>query len=412
MTQDARDAWSPPMKPEISPVLLRQAERPLVVGLMWHSLDSPNLGVAALTHAQIHLVEAAAADMGIAVEFVLIGWVSSDTREDAPIAACQINARTLLGVKPDLSQALVRCDLVLDIGEGDSFSDIYGWKRFAYLVLTKLRVVWRGKPLVLSPQTIGPFRNPLARWVSDRALNQARLVFSRDGLSSRYLESRKLAAPWHEAIDVAFALPFERSEKAAGRTRIGLNVSGLLWAGGYTGANQFGLRLDYRKTIVALVDALLEHDGVDVVVVPHVVVPARREEDDLYASRELVATRPQLAIAGPFDSPVAVKSFISGLDFFVGARMHACIAAFSAGVACVPMAYSRKFVGLFNTLEYPHVADCTSEDARTVLDKIGAGFAQRAQLTDDVTRGNAIAVARLNDYRKKLATLLGEVRGG
>lgn len=316
MTPDARDAWSPPMKPEIPPVLLRQAERPLVVGLMWHSLDSPNLGVAALTHAQIHLVEAAAADMGIAVEFVLIGWVSSETQEDAPIAACQINARSLLGFKPDLSQALARCDR----GEGDSFSDIYGWKRFAYPVLTKLMVVWRGKPLVLSPQTIGPFRNPLARWVSDRALNRARLVFSRDGLSSRYLESRKLAAPWHKAIDVAFASPFDRAEKATGRVRVGINVSGLLWAGGYSGADRFGLRLDYRETVLELVDDFLAYENIDVVLVPHVVVLGRREEGDLHASRDWLP--PEVTIAGPFDTSMVAKGFISVLDFFSGACAH------------------------------------------------------------------------------------------
>jgi hypothetical protein len=46
---------------------------------------------------------------------------------------------------------------VLDIGAGDSFTDIYGPKRFAYLWLTKAMAIARRRPLVLSPQTIGPF---------------------------------------------------------------------------------------------------------------------------------------------------------------------------------------------------------------------------------------------------------------
>ena len=57
-----------------------------------------------------------------------------------------------------------------------------------------------------------------------------------------------------------------------------------------------------------------------------------------------------------FKDPIQAKSFISGLDFFIGSRMHACIAAFSSGVPVIPLAYSRKFCGLFvNTIGYQNV---------------------------------------------------------
>lgn len=40
--------------------------------------------------------------------------------------------------------------------------------------------------------------------------------------------------------------------------------------------------------------------------------------------------------------------------------MHACIAAHSTGTAVLPMAYSRKFNGLFcQTLKYPLLLDMT-----------------------------------------------------
>ena len=47
----------------------------------------------------------------------------------------------------------------------------------------------------------------------------------------------------------------------------------------------------------------------------------------------------------------------------MGARMHACIAAFSSGVPVVPMAYSRKFEGLFGSLGYDRTVDCTADSA-------------------------------------------------
>ena len=45
-----------------------------------------------------------------------------------------------------------------------------------------------------------------------------------------------------------------------------------------------------------------------------------------------------------------VKWCISKLDWFVGSRMHATIAALSSGVPCAAIAYSRKFRGVFATL--------------------------------------------------------------
>ena len=44
------------------------------------------------------------------------------------------------------------------------------------------------------------------------------------------------------------------------------------------------------------------------------------------------------------------KAVIGQCDFFIGSRMHACIAALSQGVPCVGVAYSMKFAGVFDTV--------------------------------------------------------------
>lgn len=374
--------------------------RAITVGLLWHSINSPNLGVSALTYSQIYLVDKAAKRVGVQVKFVLIGWVRPGEGASDPrvIGVCQINARRLLGVDKSLRNSFDMCDLVLDIGEGDSFSDIYGWKRLIYITVSKVLAARKGRPLVMSPQTIGPFKRPLAAIVGDLAMQRATVICTRDGLSSEYLRSRDVRKRTHEAVDVAFALPFDRKARSVDKLMVGINVSGLLWAGGYTGSNQFGLKLDYRKTILEIIDNFLKIENVEVVIVPHVVIAERQNEDDLFASHEIRSLRPNVSVVGPFGNPVEAKSFISSLDFFTGARMHACIGAFSAGVPCVPMAYSRKFVGLFNTLEYPHVADCTKDDSETVISRVMHGFQCRDRLSAQVEHGNRIAVSRLDGY--------------
>jgi len=45
-----------------------------------------------------------------------------------------------------------------------------------------------------------------------------------------------------------------------------------------------------------------------------------------------------------------IKGVIGYCDFFIGSRMHACIAALSQGIPCVGIAYSMKFEGVFDSV--------------------------------------------------------------
>ena len=92
---------------------------------------------------------------------------------------------------------------------------------------------------------------------------------------------------------------------------------------------------------------------------------------------------PNLNIAPFALGPVEVKSFIAGLDFFIGARMHATIAAFSSGIPVVPLAYSRKFNGLFKeTLSYPYNIDMKTTSKDTALANIVEAYNKRCELKD------------------------------
>jgi polysaccharide pyruvyl transferase WcaK-like protein len=51
-------------------------------------------------------------------------------------------------------------------------------------------------------------------------------------------------------------------------------------------------------------------------------------------------------LQGEYDQS-EMKGIIGQLEFFLGSRMHACIAAISQLIPCVGLAYSRKFAGVF-----------------------------------------------------------------
>ena len=77
----------------------------------------------------------------------------------------------------------------------------------------------------------------------------------------------------------------------------------------------------------------------------------------------------QLIEAPGFSTPVEVKSYISAMDVFTGARMHATIAAFTTGVPVIPFSYSTKFEGLFKSMGYDHVLSATKINTKSAIRK-------------------------------------------
>jgi colanic acid/amylovoran biosynthesis protein len=65
----------------------------------------------------------------------------------------------------------------------------------------------------------------------------------------------------------------------------------------------------------------------------------------------------------------------------------------------MPIAYSRKFAGVFGTLGYDHLADCKTMTADEVIKVTVDGFHQREQLARDVADGMKQAEVRLGTLR-------------
>ena len=385
-------------------------DRTLTIGLLWHALTSGNLGVGALTISQMKIITEAGRRRNARVRFIIISPCEEtsflvegfNVINKAEFSRCAFMAGHFEAIT-----LLRQCDIVFNIGAGDSFSDIYGKKRLIMQVFANLLVWLYRRPLVMSPQTIGPFSTFCGKQLGKIGLSVADRIYARDHLSKQYLDQMKYNSKSGEVIDVAFALPFERpSHKDDGCVRVGVNVSGLLYNGGYTRRNEFGLTLDYQTLVKGACKFLLSQPDVEVYIVPHVITDTEEVEDDLRVSRKLVELYPGLRLAPRFYSPIEAKSFISGLDFFTGARMHACIAAFSSGVPVLPMAYSRKFNGLFNSLSYSHVLDCLTLDTASALQMLIQTFERRAELTAEVEMGNHIAQAKLEIYTEQVSKLL------
>ncbi len=294
-------------------------------------------------------------------------------------------------------KVLYETDLVADITGGDSFSNIYGFRRFFLGFLHKWLVIFLRKKFVLLPQTYGPFKGNITRAMARYILRRASEIYSRDRESVEYvkdlLDSNKEDGKIQFAPDVAFVLDSRKpddfdasplSQISKDVTVVGLNVSGLLFNGGYTGDNMFGLKTDYRTLVRDVIKMLLKEEEVVVLLIPHVFPPAGCEvESDPKACLKIYEQLKQIypgrifLVEGEYDQ-CEIKYVIGLCDFFIGSRMHSCIAALSQGIPVVGLAYSKKFRGVFETVDADDfVVDMRRSELKQILMTTGSAFEQR-----------------------------------
>jgi polysaccharide pyruvyl transferase WcaK-like protein len=386
--------WSDSKVPE----KIGQDKRGIKVGLLGASFDTGNLGVSTLAESSVKAVLHRWPDAEII--FLGSGYVPGEQRlslmgrevciRTLPIRFCKnifmpyhflkyvfygflskvlrkLRLSDKLLSRNQYFKTFYEIDIVADITGGDSFSDIYGTRRFFLGFLNKWVAVFLGKRLIMLPQTYGPFKKSMTEKIAKYILKRCDLVYSRDKAGVEYvrklLKNRVNGDKIRFAPDVGFILDAHRPDdfdgallsKMSGKKTItvGLNISGLLFNGGYSRNNMFGLKTDYRNLVHRIVELFLAKEGVVVVLVPHVFPPAGYEvESDPAACRSVYEAfgenyRDRLFLVDSKLNHNQIKYIIGLCDFFVGSRMHSCIAAISQCVASAGLAYSDKFRGVF-----------------------------------------------------------------
>ncbi len=103
------------------------------------------------------------------------------------------------------------CAAVFDVSGGDSFSDIYGRKRFDLIHRPKAIAINRGIPLILLPQTYGPYKDTQVRTLAAQAVRGASMAWARDEHSFEILKGllgEHFNPEIHRCgVDMAFSLP-------------------------------------------------------------------------------------------------------------------------------------------------------------------------------------------------------------
>lgn len=332
--------------------------------------------------------------------------------------------------------AIRSADAVLDISAGDSFTDMYGARVFELICLPKEITLQQRTPLVLMPQTYGPFSTDEVKSRAATLIAGATEAWARDEHSFAVMKERLGDAFDPEShfsgVDVAFGLtpvyPEEKvSDKARAwladpeaRTTVGFNVSGLIHNDPAWAAKQLGIGLDYREAVERILRLVLAESSLNVLLIPHVMAPRGNRESDDAACEDLAAKLAkeygERVAVGPTNVNAAeAKGVIARCAWFCGTRMHSTIAGLSTGVPTATIAYSGKAIGVFESIgQGAHVADArtlsTDDAVRQVIGSFERRDETRAHLAGEWAPFRERVTAQMDHIVATVRRLAGERR--
>lgn len=343
--------------------------------VLWARGGTANLGVAVLAEGTRRMAEDAWPGIGLDTQYY------SDGPAPRTIASPRLLLRDAVLGRVGLRTWLRGYDVALDTRMGDSFADLYGLKRLRALVAMGEFTRRAGVPLVLTPQTVGPFERREGRLLGAWSLKRADVVLCRDPVSAQVAAELGCPDPV-VTTDVVFALDVP---EPAGTADVMLNVSGLLWT-----SDRHGPAREYRRTVTGLVDAL-RAAGREVTLLAHV-LDSPEADNDVPVVREL-GQQWGLPVAVP-SGLAEVRALLRGANLLIGSRMHACLNSISVGTPGIALAYSRKFAPLLGELGWDAVVDLREPDAGPRAAELAA---------TDLT-------ASVEATRRRAADLLGRAR--
>lgn len=268
-----------------------------------------------------------------------------------------------------------------------------------------------GPPLVLFPQSLGPFMTPKHQRAVRRVLERARLVLLRDERSLRHLERLPVRrCQVHVVADAAFALglPFPGPSLPVprGDTGLSIGISVRPWPewirDGPSGPTQ------YRAALGELVAHLVDRHGARVTFVSTCQgIPEYWADDSQLASEiaDALPSRIRASVSVDRDrhTPHEFARLMAAQAFVVATRLHAAILALAVGTPVLPIAYEFKTEELFKRLGLGRwVQDIRHLDARDLSQAVDAFLAALPAIREQVR----MAVAAERAQARRCVTLV------
>ncbi len=266
--------------------------------------------------------------------------------------------------------------LVAAINGGDGFSDIYGVRIFRGR-LDGIKIAMKYNiPLMMLPQTIGPFKSEEIKEQAIEILKYAKWIFVRD---EKFIDALNMFQLKYEITkDLSYYMKPEPWKVDVPEGSVGINVSGLALSNNFPGLQgQFDSYPQLIKTIISF----FQKKGKNIFLIPHSYNywHPEKNNDDLEACKTIydeIEDKTNIVLVSKDMISPQIKYLISKMSFFIGTRMHANFAAIYTNVPVFGLAYSYKFEAGFNAngldgkRQTAKINNISNLDVKKIVEKI------------------------------------------
>lgn len=252
------------------------------------------------------------------------------------------------------------CDICLSVG-GDTYC--YGDNHGIQVLTRELKK--SGKKVVLWGASIG--EEDLGE-DKLKSLEDFDAIFTRESLTCDLLKNKSENENIFLNPDPAFCMERENVEAIEGFTKentLGLNVSPLVE----------GYNPQITQVTRDFIKYILENTTLKILLIPHVVEKGNNDYEYMVTFYEEFKNSGRIEILPPDLNAKQYKGYIANTRFFIGARTHATIAAYSSGVPTAVLGYSVKSRGIAKDLfgEEKYVLNSrTLTDVQPLIDTLNS----------------------------------------
>lgn len=227
------------------------------------------------------------------------------------------------------------CDICISIG-GDTYC--YGDNHGIQVFTRELKK--SGKKVVLWGASIGEEDLDDNKLLS---LEDFDAIFTRESLTYELLKKKNVNKKIFLNPDPAFCMERDDVDLIEGFSKentLGLNVSPLVE----------GYNPEITKITVDFIKYIIENTALKILLIPHVVEDGNNDYEYMMNFYEKFRETGRIDILPSNLNAKQYKGYIANTRFFIGARTHATIAAYSSGVPTAVLGYSVKSRGLAKDL--------------------------------------------------------------
>ena len=293
----------------------------------------------------------------------------------------------------DIVEQAQDCDVCISIG-GDTYC--YGDNHGIQVLTRELKK--SGKKVVLWGASIGE------EDLSEEKLQSLKdfdAIFTRESLTYELLKNNGANENIFLNPDPAFCMERDEVEPIEGFTKentLGLNVSPLVE----------GYNPQITQVTRDFIKYIFENTTLRILLIPHVVENGNNDYEYMMEFYNEFKNSGRIEILTPDLNAKQYKGYIANTRFFIGARTHATIAAYSSGVPTAVLGYSVKSRGLAKDLfgEEKYVLNSrTLTDAKPLIDEFNALIENEREIKETLMKKIPICLRNAMQTGNKLTKL-------